>query len=318
MLSLTTPTRRGFALGLGGAVSGLLAAVRVPASAANGMEFNSPYNFINIDKAGSVVTFNYSLVAGRMSAIDLARPAYQVVPYTRYYYAAELIKPNPRQVLMAGLGAGGFNRLFNLVHPDSRLVSVEIDPMILSLAQEHTGFRTGPNNEVVVEDARTFLRRSRETFDWILLDAFDRNAQIPVHLTTREFYESLSGRLADDGAVLTNLHQGTRFFASQVQTIRAVFPDVVLVPVASRTNVIVAAAKAPAGSIRKRLTAPAPDLLARYREHGVDFDEIARNMTYERDYLAYLGEDAVVLTDDFAPVESLARRPLPEIGPGRP
>jgi spermidine synthase len=253
-----------------------------------------------------------------MSAIDLSRPAFQVVPYTRYYYAAELIKPNPRQVLMAGLGAGGFNRLFNVAHPDSRLTSVEIDPMILSLAQEHTGLQTGPNNEVVIEDARTFLRRSRETYDWIMLDAFDRNAQIPVHLTTREFYEALGRRLADDGVVLTNLHQGTRFFASQVATIRAVFPDVVLVPVESRTNVIVAAAKGPAGSIRKRLTAPAPDLLARYREHGVDFDEIARNMTYEGDYLAYLGEDAVVLTDDFAPVESLARRPLPEIGPGRP
>jgi hypothetical protein len=151
-----------------------------------------------------------------------------------------------------------------------------------------------------------------------MLDAFDRNAQIPVHLTTREFYESLSRRLADDGAVLTNLHQGSRFFASQVATIRAVFPDVVLVPVATRTNVIVAATKTPAGTIQSRLAPPSPDIQARYRDHGVDFGEIIRNVTYERDYLAYLGDDAVVLTDDFAPVESLARKPLPDLGPPRP
>lgn len=316
-MSLAKPTRRRLALGLGGLALGRLAAGR-GASAASGTEFNSPYNFINIEKAGEVVTFNYSLVAGRMSAIDLSRPAYQVVPYTRYYYAAELIRPAPGRVLMAGLGAGGFNRLFNVVHPEAKLVSVEIDPMILSLAEAHTGFRTGPNNEVVIEDARTYLRRSRDTYDWILLDAFDRNAQIPVHLTTREFYESLGRRLAEGGAVLTNLHQGTRFFASQVLTMRSVFPDTVLVPVEGRTNVIAVAAKSPAGSIEKRLAEPAPELAARFKEHGVDLDEIARNVTYERDYLAYLGNDAVVLTDDFAPVEDLARKRLPELTPRRP
>ena len=114
-----------------------------------------------------------------MSSLDLANPPYQVVPYTAYYYAADLVRRNPRQVLMAGLGAGGFNRLFNLVYPASRLVTVEIDPMIRDLAQQHAGFTTGPNNEVAIEDARIFLRRSRETYDWIILDAFDREARDP-------------------------------------------------------------------------------------------------------------------------------------------
>lgn len=317
-MSLAAPNRRQLALVLGATAAGALAAGGRGASAASGMEFNSPYNFINIEKAGEVVTFNYSLVAGRMSAIDLSRPAFQVVPYTRYYYAAELVRPDPRRVLMAGLGAGGFNRLFNVAHPDARLVSVEIDPMIVRLAQEHTGFAPGPNDELVVEDARTYLRRSRDSYDWILLDAFDRNAQIPVHLTTREFYDTLGRRLAEGGLVLTNLHQGTRFFASQVLTIRAAFPDTVLVPVQGRTNVIAVASKAPAGSFERRLAKPAPELAARFREYGVDLDEIARNVTFERDYLAYLGNDAVVLTDDFAPVENLARKPLPDLPARKP
>lgn len=290
------------------------------AAAADALEFNSPYNFINIERSGSVVTFNYSLVAGRMSAIDLERPAYQVVAYTRYYHVGDLLRPNPRQVLMAGLGAGGFNRLFNLVHPEARLVSVEIDPMILALAQEHAAFRTGANNEVVVDDARIYLRRSKETFDWIVLDAFDKDAQIPVHLTTREFYKILMGRLAPDGVLLVNLHQGTRFFASHVLTIRTVFPDVVLLPVEGRGNLVLAATRPPARPIREGLATldPAGELAARYREHGVDLAEIAASAVLEPDYIGPVQQAGVVLTDDFAPVETLDRERVPAIlPPGR-
>ena len=174
-------TRRRLVAHLGGAATGLLAARR---AAARALEFNSPYNFVHIAKEGSLVTFRYSFNGARMSSIDLANSAYQVLPYTRYYHAADLIRRNPRKVLMAGLGAGAFNRLFNLIHPEAQLVTVEIDPMILDLAEEHAGFRAGPNNRVVIDDTRIYLRRSRETYDWIVLDAFDRDAQIPVHLTT--------------------------------------------------------------------------------------------------------------------------------------
>jgi spermidine synthase len=250
-----------------------------------------------------------------MSSLDLANPPYQVVPYTAYYYAADLVRRNPRQVLMAGLGAGGFNRLFNLVYPASRLVTVEIDPMIRDLAQQHAGFTTGPNNEVAIEDARIFLRRSRETYDWIILDAFDREAQIPVHLTTREFFATAALRLAEDGVMLTNLHQGTRFFASEVLTIRAVFPEVVLLPVRTRGNVILMAAKTPA-PIASRLQQLTAEEQVRYRSYGVDMVAIAADMVPEADYLPVLQEQGMVLTDDFAPVESLDQRPIPPINPG--
>jgi spermidine synthase len=308
-------TRRRLVARLGGAATGLLAARR---AAARALEFNSPYNFVHIKKEGSIVTFRYSFNGARMSAINLANPAYQVVPYTRYYYAADLIKRHPRKVLMAGLGAGGFHRLFNLVYPESQLVTVEIDPMILDLAEEHAGFRTGPGNQVVIDDARIYLRRSRETYDWILLDAYDRDAQIPVHLTTREFYNTLQSRLADDGVMLVNLHQGTRFFASHVLTIRAIFPEVALLPIKALSNVIAAAAKSPAALIQSGLETPGPADHARYQPYGVDLAEIARRVVHERDYLPRLSERGMVLTDDFAPVESLDRGAMPYIEPRQP
>jgi spermidine synthase len=313
---MTTTRRRGLMAGAA-ASAGLLAA-RGAFAAAPALEFDSPYNFVFVEREGSVVTFRYSRNRGRMSAIDLANPPFQVVPYTRYYAAADLVRPAPRQVLMAGLGAGGFNRLFGAIHPEARLVTVEIDPMMLRLAEEQTGLRTGPANEVVIEDARVFLRRSREAFDWILLDAFDRDAQIPVHLTTREFFRLLADRLPEDGLMLTNLHQGTNFFTSHVATIRDVFPEVVLLPVEGVANVIVMAAKSAKGSIAARLRPYGPEERARYLALGVDLDEIVGNVVREQDYLAYLGERAMVLTDDFAPVESLDREVVPDIQPRRP
>lgn len=311
-----SPARRSVLLGTGATLVGPLAARHVPAAPA--LEFTSPYNYVRIEQAGSVVTFRYAIKAARMSAIDLARPAYQVVPYTRYYHAAALLKPEPRQVLMAGLGAGGFNRLFNLVHSKSRLVTVEIDPMILRLAEEHAGFRIDSMNEVVIDDARLFLRRSRETFDWILLDAFDRAAQIPVHLTTREFFATLQRRLAPDGVMLTNLHQGTRFFASQVLTIATVFPEVLLMPVEGGSNVVALAANTPVGtSIGSGLARMRSDELARYRDHGVDLAAIVQGTLHKPDYLPEIERHGVVLTDDFAPVESLDRQGILRIEPRR-
>ena len=41
------------------------------------------------------MTFRYAFKGARMSAVDLADPAYQMVPYTRYYHAATLLKAEP-------------------------------------------------------------------------------------------------------------------------------------------------------------------------------------------------------------------------------
>ena len=80
----------------------------------------------------------------------------------------------------------------------------------------------------------------------------------------------------------------------------------------------VMAAKSAKGSIAARLRPYGPEERARYLALGVDLDEIVGNVVREQDYLAYLGERAMVLTDDFAPVESLDREVVPDIQPRRP
>jgi spermidine synthase len=139
-----------------------------------------------------------------------------------------------------------------------------------------------------------------------------------VHLTTREFYEIVRDRLAPGGVMVTNLHQGSRFFASSVLTIRAVFPEVVVLPVASRSNAIVAATMSPGSASPSRLAAAVdPAKGASYRVQAVDLDEIIRRTMHEQEWMAALDARDTLLTDDFAPVESLARERMPALEPSR-
>ena len=54
-------------------------------------------------------------------------------------------------------------------------------------------------------DARAYARLTKETFDLILVDAYARQVDIPFHMTTVEFFHSLSEILTDDGIVALNV-----------------------------------------------------------------------------------------------------------------
>lgn len=113
----------------------------------------SPYNHVTIRRNGSVVSFRRLENGGAASAIDLANPRRQVIPYTATLFAPALVHCCPSRVLNVGLGAGAFERLFETAFAGSSLTTIEIDPMIVEIAETHTGFRPGPRTEVVIAPA---------------------------------------------------------------------------------------------------------------------------------------------------------------------
>jgi spermidine synthase len=178
----------------------------LPRAAADAKEvFESPYNYIIVSTVDRVVTFRRMENGVSVSAIDLDNP-------------------RPAKALNIGLGAGAFNRLFGITFPEARMTTVEIDPMIVDVARRLTGFADGPNNQVVIADGRRYLRQSADTWDWIIVDAYVRNSQVPPHLTTLEFFDLAKSRLADNGVLAMNLHRGTKVFASVIATLSKAFP----------------------------------------------------------------------------------------------
>lgn len=280
----------------------LLSAACVPlalAARAEEITRESAYNFIIVRRDPPIVSFRRVENGGTVSAIDLDRPERQVVPYTRYLFLPALLQPAPAAALSIGLGAGAFNRLFNLAFPASRLTTVEIDAMIVATAREFTGFGESANNRVEIADGRRFLRRNTAQWDWIVLDAFVRQSQIPPHLATSEFFQLLRSRLTPNGVFVFNLGGSDALVRRLAMTITSVFPGAEFWDVPDSGNKVGLATPLP--DLRARIAASRPPRL------GVD---LAR---YDVDLaaMAHAAHDAVavdpalVLTDDFAPTDYL-------------
>lgn len=261
------------------------------------------YNNLTVQKSGTVVELRARSRAGEYleSAVDLAEPLRLVVPYTRTLFAAGFLESQPKNVLMIGLGGAGFHRVFVHAFPEARLQSVELDPKVFELCQSKLAFKPTEKTPVAVMDGRLFVKRNREQWDWLILDAF-RGGFVPPHLKTQEFYRECAARLSERGVFVTNLHQETQLYAADLRTIQSVFPQVVLFETTGRGNVIVCAVKyrAPDMTVPSNWAALArgnPALAAR-----VDLATLAGERF---DFPSKTAAEARVLTDDFAPVEFL-------------
>ena len=265
--------------------------------------YDSPYNHLIVRRQDSIVTFRRMENGAVVSAIDLDDPLRQVVPYTRTLFAGSFFMSEPRRVLSIGLGAGAFNRLFNEAFPDAVLVSAELDPLVVRLAEDYTEFEVGQRNQVEIRDGRMFLRRSHQIWDWIILDAFTRRSQVPAHMTTLEFYELAASRLSTTGVFVENLPSTNKLFFSLVHTLRAASPQVVFFQVPGKGNIIAVASNYPAPDLAHQLAQAdaesMPEVLNRY------LDMPFMRTTVLPDSARRLNGEGQVLTDDFMPAEYL-------------
>lgn len=261
------------------------------------------YNNLTVEKRGTVVELRALSRAGEYleSAVDLADPLRLVVPYTRSLFAAAFFESKPANVLMIGLGGAGFHRVFTYAFPSARLLSVELDPKVWELCQTKLAFIPTVQTPVTVMDGRLFVKRNRETWDWLILDAF-RGGFVPPHLKTQEFYRECASRLSARGVFVTNLHQDTELFAADLRTIQSVFPQVLLFQTHGRGNVIVCAVKYPAPDLNREAdVAKLVNANPRLAE-SLDLNSLAAERA---PFPAKLVATAPILTDDFSPVEFL-------------
>ncbi len=266
--------------------------------------FDTIYNSLTVERKGNIVELRARARGSEAleSAVDLSDPLKLIVPYTRSLYGALFFQPQPKRVMMIGLGGAGFHRLFSAAFPDTLLQTVELDPKVLELCQARMEFRTTANTPVAIMDGRMFVKRDKQQWDWLILDAF-RGGFVPPHLKTEEFYRECAARLTDRGVFVSNLHATTELYYSDIKTIQAVFPQVVLFNTDGRGNVIVCAVKYRSPVITDSSKWPTPESLT------VPVFEGRLNLAALRaEHVSIPVEQmrkAKVLSDDFAPVEFL-------------
>lgn len=266
--------------------------------------YDTIYQRLMVERRGDIVELRARARGSEAleSAVDLSDPLKLVVPYTRSLFGALFLQPKPQRVLMIGLGGAGFHRLFAAAYPDALLQTVELDAKVLELTRTRMEFKPTDKTPVAVMDGRMFVKRDKQQWDWLILDAF-QGGYVPPHLKTEEFYRECAARLSDRGVFVSNLHATSELYYSDLKTIQAVFPQVVLFGVDGRGNVIACAVKYRTPVITDPSKWPAPDMLMVPPFLGrINMTEIKREvipMPTER------MRNAKVLSDDFAPVEYL-------------
>lgn len=227
-------------------------------------------------------------------------------PNLRYVHAAEILRlfaPQPRELLLLGLGSGGVGRLLTERTPGLAATYVEIDPAVLEVASQHFEFRQGPAMRVAMEDARRFVDGSQERWDWIYCDTYIGRA-VPFHLATREFFELLRSHLAPGGAIGLNLAGSIDhpFSRSIYRTLSHVFNRVEIFSIAASGNFILIAHMGPAiGASELAERAARLDRAASAESGGPRFAALARHrLGVELDLAS-----VPVLEDGYAPVDAL-------------
>jgi len=274
------------------------------------------------------------------------REHWSAAPYTDLFHLARLFNADLRRVLFIGGGVGIGPRSFRRNYPESRVDLVEIDPVVVELGRKHFFLETDDRLQVHIDDGRTFLRRHPDRqWDVIILDAFTIGGRLPFHLMTREFLEAVKAHLAPGGVLLANLNSALtgeqgRIFRAEYLTYREVFPSVYVFPryspwetaKASKAawerprNIFLAATLESAPRTKAELVASAEQLWgalgrAPHRREDTELfflNAHAANLIDPAVMAQWLagGDDtpidfsgAEVLTDDFAPVDTMVFEP---------
>ncbi|MFI5449830.1 MAG: spermidine synthase [Candidatus Bathyarchaeia archaeon] len=240
------------------------------------------------------------------SAMDLQNPNRTVFPYTDYFHIGLLLNPNITRVLF--VGGGGFTgpKAFLRDYPNVTVDVAEIDPEVVRVAEQYFAVNTSnPRLHIYIDDGRVFLQRTQQRYDLIVLDAYSRS-YVPFHLMTLEFFKLIDSHLTSKGIVISNLISGTtssndQLLTAETTTMNQVFPNVYTFAVqgASDTdpqNVIIIAT------------------LSAHRLAATNFERLASTSSivkipgmtdYLANYFTLNGTNAPILTDNYAPVETM-------------
>ena len=164
-------------------------------------------------------------------AMRIQRPNALELAYTREMMAGLLFRdaPWPRNALLIGLGAGSLVKFLYHKLPETHITVVEIDPQVEIIARLHFKLPDDPRRlRIAVDDGARFMLQAGESYDYILVDGFDKKGKAGV-LDTEAFYRACRARLNTDGLLSINLLGRSRGFAASKERIVSAFDDQALV-----------------------------------------------------------------------------------------
>ena len=215
-----------------------------------------------------------------------------VFDYTKYYDLMFKSKNEVNNVLLIGGAGYSYPKYYISHYEDKTMDVVEIDGDITKLAKEYfyldkliDDYKIDDNKRLILinEDGRTYLNRNKKKYDAILNDAF--SGDVPAKtLTTIETITNIKNSLSEDGVYLTNIISSlegndSRFLRAEVNTLKQVFKNVYIVNWRNDIDLDV-----------KR------NVMVISTDQDIKLDDV---------YKLKLVKNEIVLTDDYAPIDTL-------------
>ncbi|MBU2567931.1 MAG: spermidine synthase, partial [Elusimicrobia bacterium] len=158
---------------------------------------------------------------------------------------AMFLCPNSQKVLLIGGGLSG-NLYEVLKHPLRKVMLVELDPMLVSMAKkylppEDITALSDSRVEIFFGDGRYFTKtavRRAEKYDCVIVDMPDPTTGLVSRFYTEEFFREIKSLLSDDGVFITGLSSADGYMSPEMRylsaglykTIKKVFGGCSLVP----------------------------------------------------------------------------------------
>jgi spermidine synthase len=227
-----------------------------------------------------------------------------VFGYTKYIHLAPLFT-DVRRALVIGGGAYSIPKALRADHPRSRVDVSEIEPGLPELAKRYFRLKEDPNLTTYIEDGRTFLKRATQPYDLIFGDVYYAPASVPVHFTTKEFFELVREKLSPEGVFMLNFigslpSEQPSLLYSEIKTFQAAFSNSYFFALDSANPDVPQNFIFVGQNGEKRIDFQDPTIAASlYTKLGSDIAD--RVMDLRRIDLS----KEILFTDDYAPVEHL-------------
>jgi len=255
----------------------------------------SPYNTVVVteDDQGMRTLF-FGSDGVRQSVVKVGDPDHLELPYAKAMLSGLALCPEPKRVLVVGLGGGTIPSFLHKHYPQTRIDAIDIDPVVVEAAKQFFGFSEDATLKAHVQDGRQFIEERLNAYDVIFLDAFG-SENIPYHLATREFLEAVRRSITEQGVVLADVwSRGLNpLYDSMVRTYQEVFDELYILDVRGSGNKILIALPRKLRIGREELARRA-GAISKEKQFRFDMGEL---VTYGYQYAGEKDPKARVLTD---------------------
>jgi len=146
------------------------------------------------------------------SCMYLEKPNHLILGYTHIFLSSLFFNDSPRKILLLGLGGASIPKALNVLAPRAELDIVEINPALVPIVNKYFSFDENLKTHIIIADGAEFVKNaSADSYDLILLDAFD-SKYIPPALLTDEFMQDIKRIMTKNAIIVSNTFQDSKTY----------------------------------------------------------------------------------------------------------